>query len=94
MTVSDSKDCVAYYFKRRRYCIAGPIESGDTRWPPDFLKSYVLHLVDKAKKTRTQQRIRREIVSSQTPAEMLNIVDRVIRNGDNTEFIDYAKVTR
>ena len=94
MRVSESKDCVAYYFKLKRHCIAGPIETGDTRWSQEFLKNYVLHLTDKAKKTRTQQRIRREILESQTLIELLNIVDRVIRNGDNTEFINYSKSTR
>lgn len=91
MKVSESKDCVAYYYKQKRPCIAGPIETGDSKWEPDFLKSYVLYLTDKAKKTRTQQRIRKEIVDSTTLSGMLSIVDRVIRHGDNTEFIDYSK---
>jgi hypothetical protein len=91
LKVSESRDCVAYYYKQKRHCIAGPIEAGDTRWEPDFLKNYVLYLTDKAKKTRTQQRIRKEIVDSSTLSEMLGIVDRVIRHGDNTEFINYSK---
>lgn len=90
MKVSDSDTCVAYYFKRRRHCIMGPIEAQDHRYDFEYIKKYVLHLVDKAKKTKTQKRIKNEIINSMSFNELITIVDRVIENGDKTEFIQYS----
>lgn len=89
MKVSDSDTCVAYYFKQRRHCIVGPIEAQDHRYDFEYIKKYVLYLVDKAKKTKTQKRIKNEIINSMSFNELIAIVDRVIAHGDNTEFIDY-----
>ena len=89
MKISDSDICVAYYFKQKRSCIAGPIEAGDSRFDLEYLKNYVLHLINKAKKTRKQQYIKYEIESSTSKRELLDIVDRVIAYGDVTEFKDY-----
>lgn len=89
MRVSDSDTCVAYYFKRRRHCIVGPIEAQDHRYDFEYIKKYVLHLIDKAKKTKTQKRIKDEIINCMSFNELIAIVDRVIAHGDNTEFIDY-----
>jgi hypothetical protein len=91
MKVSESPVCVAYYFKQKYHCIAGAIKDPNCRFDEDFLKKYVLSLVDKAKKTRTQKRIRNEIASCSSLSGILNIVNRVIANGDTTEFIEYAK---
>lgn len=90
MKVSDSDICVAYYFKQKRHCIIGPIEAQDHRYDFDYIKRYVLHLVDKAKKTKTQKRIRDEILNSTSSGELMRIVDRVIENGNKTEFIQYS----
>jgi hypothetical protein len=91
MKVSDSPTCVAYYFKQKYPYIAGAINDPNCQFDEDFLKRYVICQVDKAKKTRTQQRIRKEIVDSGSLKGILSIVDRVIANGDTAEFIDYAK---
>ena len=91
MKVSDSKDCVAYYYKQKYPCIAGPINAGDYRFDTEYIRRYILHLTDQAKNTKTQRRIRNEIVRSPSLKDMLFIVDRVIKNGDATEFIDYNK---
>lgn len=90
MKVSDSNTCVAYYFKQKRHCIIGPIEAQDCRYDFDYIKRYVLHLVDKAKKTKTQKRIRDEILNSTSSDDLVRIVNRVIENGEKTEFIRYS----
>ena len=89
MKVSDASDCVAYYYKRKRHCIVGPYINEDPEYDYMKVKRYVLHLTDKARKTATQQRIRKEIESSTSFTGMLHIVDRVIRNGDATEYTNY-----
>ncbi len=89
MRVSDSNKCVAYYFKQKRHCIVGPIEAQDHRYDFDYIKRYVLYLVDKAKETKTQKRIRDEILNSSSFSELIRIVDRVIENDDKTKFIHY-----
>lgn len=90
MKVSDSKDCVAYHYKQKRHYIAGPIEAGDNRFDLEYIKKYTLHLTDLAKKTRTQRRIRAEIENSTSLTGLLSIVDRVIENGNKTEFVNYS----
>lgn len=89
MKVSESANCVAYHYKQKYPVISGPIKTNDPRFDLDHIKSYVLFLTDRARKTKTQQRIRREIVSSATPEAILKVVDRVIKNGDNTDYIEY-----
>ena len=85
MKVSDSPTCVAYYFKNRRNIInAAYVTKGF-----EYTKSYVLWLIDKANKTKKQKSIRAEIASSPSMSSMLSVIDRVIRNGELTEFINY-----
>ena len=89
MRISESSDCVAYYFKLNRPRIVGPML--DHKYSFDYVKSYTLHLIDKAKITRKQQSIKNEVMESTSFSELIYIVDRVITNGDRTEFKDYDK---
>ena len=91
MKVSDSNICVAYYYKRKWSCIAEPLKAEDPRFSFEYIKRYVLQLTDRAKKTATQQRIRNEIVQCKSPKALLDVVDRVIVNGNKTEFVNYYK---
>lgn len=94
MKVSEAKECVAYWFKQKRHCIEGPIVSKDSRYPLEYMKRYVMSLANKANKTKTQKSICNEVQSCSTLCDLLNVVDRVIKNGDKTEFIDYANTYR
>lgn len=92
MKVSESPICVAYHFKQKYRCIAGAINDPNCPFDEAFVKKFVLSQVDKAKKTKTQQHIREEIANSTSLKGILRIVDRVITNGDATEFVDYYKM--
>ena len=94
MRVTEAKECVAYHFKQKLNCIAGSIQAGDTRFDLSFMKRYVVSLVDRANKTKTQKRIRKEVLDSRSLDELLCIVQRVVANGDATEFVDYAGAYR
>ena len=85
MKVSDSPSCVAYYFKKNR----GVIDYAYSKQGFDYAKSYVIWLIEKASKTRKQKSIRAEILNSPSMSSMLSVVDRVIHNGELTEFIKY-----
>lgn len=89
MNVSDSAKCVAYHYKQKRPNIVNYIKNKGELLDFDYLKRYVLTLTDRAHKTKTQQRIRTEIDSSTSTVELLNIIDRVIMNGNKTKFINY-----
>lgn len=94
MKVSEAKECVAFHFKQKWKCIAGPIRAEDPKYPLDKMKRYVVLQVDKAKATKTQKRIRAEVLACASLTELLNVVQRVISKGENTEFIDYANTYR
>ena len=85
MTVADSPKCVAYYFREKRGVIGHAFANFDFT----LAKAYVLHLVDKAAKTKTQKRIKKEIEACASCRAIFNIVDRVIDHGEQTVFINY-----
>ena len=85
MTVADSSKCGAYYFREKR----GVIDYAFANYDFSKAKGYVISLADKASKTKTQKRIKSELEGCTTSRTILNIVDRVIRNGEQTPFIDY-----
>ena len=89
MTVVESPKCVAYHFKQMYGRIAGPIKKKDPNFDLAYMKRYTLSLVDKAKTTKTQKRIRKEITHCASFEDLLYVVDRVIRNGENTKFVNY-----
>ena len=90
MKVSEARECVAFYFKQKLNCIAGPILANDPKYPLDKMKSYVVFLADKAKHTATQKRIRDEVLACESCEDLLSVVRRVISNGDKKEFINYT----
>lgn len=90
MKVSEARECVAFYFKQKWNCIAGPILANDPKYPLDKMKSYVVFLADKAKHTATQKRIRAEVLACDSFDDLLRVVRRVISNGDKKEFINYT----
>ena len=85
MTVADSPKCVAYYLREKR----NVIDYAFTTYPFTRAKDYVIHQVDKAEKTRTQKRIRKEIEACASSRAVLNVVDRVINHGEQTIFTNY-----
>jgi hypothetical protein len=89
MKVSDSDTCVAYHYKQNKTHVIGYIQKKGEELDFEYLRRYVLKLTDQAKKTKTQKRIRTKIVECDSVASLLGIIDRVIRNGDKTEFLNY-----
>lgn len=89
MKVSDSATCVAYHYKQKRPNIVGYIKTKGEALDFEYLRRYVLALTDQAKKTKTQKRIRAEIVECNSVVSLLRIINRVIANGDKTEFLNY-----
>jgi hypothetical protein len=89
MKVSESATCVAYHYKQKRPNIIGYIKTKGEAVDFEYLRRYVLALTDRANKTKAQKRIRSEIVECDSVVSLLSIINRVITNGDKTEFLNY-----
>ena len=86
MTVADSSKCVAYHFKEKR----GVIDHAFANFEFNRAKAYVIYLADKAAKTKTQKRIKRELEACTSCRTILAVVDRVIAHGEQTIFVNYG----
>ena len=62
MKVSESATCVAYHYKQKRPNIIGYIKTKGEAADFEYLRRYVLALTDRANKTKTQKRIRAELL--------------------------------
>lgn len=85
ITVADSPKCVAFHFREKQQIINYAFSNYDFK----KAKAYVIHLADKAAKTKTQQRIKKELEACFSDRAILNVINRVITNGEKTEFINY-----
>lgn len=85
MTVADSPKCVAYHFKEKRKVLDYVFST----YGLDKAKGYSMYLADKAVQTGTQKRIKKELVSCASYRTLINVVDRVIRHAEQTEFTNY-----
>ena len=85
MTVADSAKCVAYHFREKRKVIDYAFSKDGF----DTAKRYTISLADRAAKTPVQKRIKGELTACASYRALINIVDRVIRNGEHTAFVNY-----
>jgi len=86
MKVSESPICVAYHFKQKIHVIEWAVG----RFTLDKVKQAIIVLANRAKKTSTQKRIKEDVLNCESFSELVGVVNRVIRNGDKTEFKDYT----